>query len=579
MAHTYARDVPETFAGTAQVIDQTLGQYHLIDELGKGGFATVYRALQPTLNRHVAIKVLHPEFIRDERALARFKREALAVARLAHPNIVAVYDYGEHDGRAYLVMEYVSGDTLKVRLGKPVSNELALGVIKAVGAALDYAHSKGLIHRDIKPGNILFTEDDRIVLSDFGIVRLADDESDLTRGVIGTPQYMSPEQALGREVDARSDLYSLGVVLFELLTGRVPFKGENAISTLSMHATVPVPSARSLNENVTEAVDRVVQKSLAKAPEQRYGSCHELADALAAAFAEAERPPEPTILVSTTTGPVAPAPLPTPGDLESMYRHLLTLTRAQDWRSAVSLAADILAIDPNFRDVSAILASASNELRFGRTDSSVNMQVANFMAEADTARAAGRLVEAASILQQVLRLSSSNTEARMRLDEISRQLAEQEAERRRRARLDELYTLAQSKIRSGDLQWAYHILEEITAMDAAFRDVSALMAQVRQALGPTDRSIRGETPGSRVIRLRDEAEAAMAQEHWGEAVALFEEVLGLEPELDGITERLETARHQASMASLNAEVAQLVGEGRFEEAILKMEELKQLTGR
>lgn len=560
------------------MIDQTLGQYHLIDELGKGGFATVYRALQPTLNRHVAIKVLHPEFIRDERALARFKREALAVARLAHPNIVAVYDYGEHDGRAYLVMEYVAGNTLKARLGKPVSNELAHGVVKAVGSALDYAHSKGLIHRDVKPGNVLFTEDDRIVLSDFGIVRLADDESDLTRGVIGTPQYMSPEQALGREVDARSDLYSLGVVLFELLTGRVPFKGENAISTLSMHATVPVPSARGLNENVSEAVDRVVEKALAKAPEQRYRSCHELADALAAAFAEADRPPEATVMVSTATGAAPPLAQPTPGDLESMYRHLLTLTRTQDWRSAVSLAADILAIDPNFRDVSAILASASNELRFGRTDSSVNMQIVNFMAEADAAQKAGRLVEAASILQQVLRIASSNTEARMRLDEISRQLAEQEAERRRRTRLDELYTLAQSKITVGDLQWAYHILEEITALDPAFRDVSGLMAQVRQTLGPAVQAVRNETPGSQVIRLRDEAEAAMAKEQWSEAVGLFEQVLSIEPQLDGAEERLEIARHQASVASLNAEVAQLVGEGRFEEAILKMEEFKQLTG-
>jgi serine/threonine protein kinase len=251
------------------VIDQTLGAYTLTKELGKGGFATVYQALQPTLNRYVAIKVLHPEFIREERALRRFKREALAVARLSHPHIVGVYDYGEHDGRAYLVMEFVAGNTLKQRLGRPVPYELALELVRSVGSALDYAHSKGIVHRDIKPANILFTEDDRIVLSDFGIVRLADDDQSLTRGVIGTPQYMSPEQALGREVDGRSDLYSLGVVLYEMLAGRVPYKGDSAIATLSMHATLPVPSVRDMNPDVTIEIDEVVQKALAKQPEDR----------------------------------------------------------------------------------------------------------------------------------------------------------------------------------------------------------------------------------------------------------------------------------------------------------------------
>src|SRR5207302_6099558 len=131
----------------------------------------------------------------------------------------------------------------------------AFEVITALGSALDYAHGKGLVHRDVKPANVLMTEDDRIVLSDFGIVRLADDDQSLTRGVIGTPQYMSPEQALGRTVDGRSDLYSLGVVLYEMLAGRVPFKGDSAIATLSMHATLPVPSVRDMNPEVPVAID------------------------------------------------------------------------------------------------------------------------------------------------------------------------------------------------------------------------------------------------------------------------------------------------------------------------------------
>jgi serine/threonine protein kinase len=562
-----------------RVIGQTLGTYKLVQELGRGGFATVYRALQAALNRDVAIKVLHPEFIRDERALRRFKREAVAVARLTHPNIVAVYDYGEQDGHAYLVMEYISGATLKARLGgKPLPNMETLAVVKAVGSALDYAHSKGLVHRDVKPGNILYTEDNRIVLSDFGIVRLADDDSSLTRGVIGTPQYMSPEQALGHEVDGRSDLYSLGIVLFEMLAGRVPYKGESAVATLSMHATLPVPSTRKYNEQVPDVIDRIVQRALAKSPDERFQTGQELINSLSGAIENIDRIPtgSSTILAPSLIPEMAPSLSIdlSPRDLEEMYRQLLDLTRARDWRAVVTLAAQILAKDPNFRDVSAILSSASNELRFGRTDSSVEVQVKGLVSQAETSVASGRLMEAVAILQQALRMDPDDAAARTSLETTKAKLAEQETVRRLNRRLENLYTLAQSKIKAADYRWAHHILTEILEADANYRDAASLMEDVNAKL---DTRPKYSTPAAQMSALRQEAEAAMAGEHWQEAVSLWEQILELEPNVAGVSDKVELSRQRARIAALNAEVARLAAEGRFEDAIQKLEEIKKLS--
>jgi len=560
------------------LVGETLGQYRLTKELGKGGFATVYRALQPALNRHVAIKILHPEYVRDQRALRRFKREALAVARLNHPNIVTVFDYGEHEGRAYLVMEYIEGSTLKGRLGKPVTYTMALELVTAVANALDYAHSKGLIHRDIKPANILFTHEGRIVLSDFGIVRLADDQSSLTRGVIGTPYYMSPEQALGREVDGRSDLYSLGVVLFEMLTGRVPFKGESPVATLSMHASLPVPSARELNPSLTEGIDRVIRIALQKTPEERFQTGLEFRSILAEAIADAERPAEATIVAtppdwSSTTGNT-PSSTPQPFDVEAMYRQLLDMTRLENWRGAVGLAAQILSKEPNYRDVNVILASASNELRYGRSTTSVDMQVRDLTGQAQMAIATGRLMEAASMLEQILRVAPNEEHARALLEDVNERLAAEVNERQRATRLDRLYTLAQSKIRAADWRWANHILEEIVAVDAEYRDVPELIVKVREAIGDDDYNMGPK----RLATLRDQAETAMDEEQWADAVSYWEEVLKLEPGLAGVRDSLEVARHHATLVALNARAAELAARGQWEEAIEKLEESKTLTG-
>ncbi|NIO68957.1 MAG: protein kinase, partial [Anaerolineae bacterium] len=201
---------------------QTLGQYQLVERLGRGGMATVYKAYQPSLDRYVAVKVLSTFLAQDPDFTARFQREARAVANLNHPNILPVYDYGQERELIYIVMRYVEGGTLQDMLGQSLDLDTTVEIIAQVGGALDYAHQRGLVHRDVKPSNVLMAEGSWALLSDFGLVRMTRASTRITKtGVaMGTPTYIAPEQAQDRDVDGRSDIYSLGVVLFEMLTGR-----------------------------------------------------------------------------------------------------------------------------------------------------------------------------------------------------------------------------------------------------------------------------------------------------------------------------------------------------------------------
>jgi tRNA A-37 threonylcarbamoyl transferase component Bud32 len=265
------------------LIGQTVGKYQVVENLGRGGMAEVYKAYQETLDRFVAIKVMH-SFLADEQGfLGRFQREARAMAALNHPNIVGVYDFDVFEEMYYIVMEYVSGGTLKDLIegmsGKEESLSLSVStrVILEVADALAYAHGRGMVHRDIKPGNIMLTEDGRAVLTDFGIAKILSGPTFTATGaMVGTPAYMSPEQGLGKPGDERSDLYALGVLFYQMATGRLPYDADTPLAVILKHVNEPVPTPTDLNDDIPTAIQGVIVKAMAKEPEDRYQSANEM---------------------------------------------------------------------------------------------------------------------------------------------------------------------------------------------------------------------------------------------------------------------------------------------------------------
>ena len=265
---------------------QTLGPYRIIEKIGSGGMADVYKAHQKKLDRSVAIKVLPTVLGRDEIFRARFVQEAKAVAQLYHPYIRKVFDYGEQDGITYIVMEYTPNGTLQGLMGQPLPLREAVEIISRIGEALAYAHQRGVIHRDVKPSNVLLSEGNWPPLSDFGLAKMVEGNKKLTRsGVsVGTPEYMSPEQGQGSSVDHRSDIYSLGVILYEMVTGQAPFEAETPMAVILKHMNEPLPSPRVFRPDLPVGIEAVIIKAMAKAPEDRYANAVEMVTALKCAL-------------------------------------------------------------------------------------------------------------------------------------------------------------------------------------------------------------------------------------------------------------------------------------------------------
>ncbi len=271
----------------SDLIGKFLGQYEILALLGEGGMAGVYRARQASIKRDVAIKVIRPEMKNVEDFLKRFQREAETVASMSHPHINKVFDYGTHEGKIYLVMELMTGGSLADRIRQgPLPLEDVDRILEEIASALDYAHLKGIIHRDLKPHNILFDETGGAFLGDFGLAKTLTTDSTLTQSgmAIGTPAYMSPEQWQGQVLDARSDIYSLGIVLFEMLSGQMPFQAETPPAMMYAHLQERPPLVRDLREGLPSAVEDVIQKALAKKREDRFATATEMAQAFHASL-------------------------------------------------------------------------------------------------------------------------------------------------------------------------------------------------------------------------------------------------------------------------------------------------------
>src|ERR1700719_4104506 len=258
------------------------GRYRVISRLGSGGMAEVYLAQDQLLGREVAVKVLHHHFAEDQGSVEPSRREASSAAGLSHPNIVGIFDRGEWDGTYYIAMEYVAGRSLKsiVREGGPLEPAAAIDIVVQILRAAQFAHKRGVIHRDLKPHNVIIDDEGRARVTDFGIARAGASDMTLTGSIMGTAQYLSPEQAQGYPVSAASDLYSIGVVLYELLTGVVPFEGESAVAIAFKQVSAAPRPPSELNPALPASLDAVVLRALAKDPAQRYADAGELIAAL-----------------------------------------------------------------------------------------------------------------------------------------------------------------------------------------------------------------------------------------------------------------------------------------------------------
>lgn len=303
---------------------KNFGVYEIVAPLGEGGMAAVYKAFQPSMERFVAVKVLPRKFAESPEFISRFQREAILLAQLQHPHILPVFDYGQVDGYSYIVMPFLQNGTLaELCAARRRTMPEIQQIMTQLGSALGYAHVRGMIHRDVKPSNVLIDEQGNCLLTDFGLARMVEMSSaNLTSAgaIMGTPAYMSPEQGKGAAVDGRSDLYSLGIIFYEMLTGQVPYRDDYPMGVIIKHIRDPLPPARDLVPTLSDAIERVVIKSLAKDPNDRYQTANDFIQAVQNAVSVNNTPSGKTVSSA----------------LDSVYDRLIVKKKARQTDSGTS---------------------------------------------------------------------------------------------------------------------------------------------------------------------------------------------------------------------------------------------------
>lgn len=494
----------------------TLGPFRIIHPIGEGGMAKVYKAYQPSMERYVALKVLPAYYAEDPQFFERFAREARVIARLEHQNILPVFDYGEQDGITYLAMRYVEGGTLKELLSRgKLTLRDTLQILTQVCSALDYAHRQGIIHRDVKPSNIILDREGAVYLTDFGIAKVLGAGQDLTGtgAAIGTPAYMAPEQALGEKVDGRTDIYALGIILYEMVVGRVPYQADTPMAILMAHLRDPLPLPRDINKDIPEEIEAVIIKALAKDPADRYQTANEMAQALRqAVYISSPEVMETTLInlirevqahkrgIETISEPDLESDPRLLARLEQLYIDGLSAYWIQDWNTARTHFQAVVSLRPDYKDATARLAEIEKQLR-----------LVNLYEQAKVAIQIPDWPKAQSLLKQITSLDSSYKDA----DQLLRQ-AEKKIE------LATLYSQAEELFKAEQWQAVIKILERIHQLEPEYQDPQGLLALARRNLAEQKRL-------EKVKAIYQQGLQSMDENRWKEAQRCFEKVNSLQP--------------------------------------------------
>ena len=517
-----------------------LGKYDVLDVIGRGGMGVIYKAVDPGIGRVVAIKMMTGAFLENPELLQRFYREAQSAGKLQHPNIVTIYDLGVQDGNPYLVMEFLEGESLEtlIRTHRSILLEEKLDVVSQVCEGVGYAHQRQIIHRDIKPGNVMLLQDRRVKIVDFGIARVGNEGMTRPGQIMGSIQYMSPEQINGGSVDARSDIFSIGVLLYQLLTAKLPFEGKDTGETLLKILHEPPPPLNQFLTAYPAELDDIIQRVLAKDREQRFQAAEDLAFELAHIQERLRRERAAEYLRAAEEAQAA-------GQLSRAKEQLL----------------QVLKIDRQDARANAMLRELQQQIQKQQRSE----QARDFRTEAEKAVTRGELGEALGYLDRAIDLDQSNQEIIEFRDSVRKNKA-------RADRLRELLHGAEMAQDAGDLDAAYQAIEEALAIDGKNTEVRSLHAAISREIAERDKQLQ-------LQKYMGEARKQISSRHFTAALQLLKQAESIGAAVPGVQELINLAvsgqqqeRKRQALERLTSEIEDALNRDDYEAACSKAEE-------